>query len=98
MGPDIESNSGLAARALAKRVKVSEATMSMTLQLLGLDTPIQERLLTLLEQPYVRHFGLRRLASMAALQPEQQLTVFTGFLNRWQKKSRFSEESRPEKL
>lgn len=80
----LKDNPELTARALAKQVHVSETTMSMTLQLLGLAAPIQEKLLFISGQPIAYHLGLRTLAKMAALPLEKQKVEFASLLSRWQ--------------
>jgi hypothetical protein len=79
----LQSNPGMTARSLAKKEKVSEATMSMTLRLLDLEPGIQERILSIAGLPSAYHLGLRRLAGIAATSPGEQRTAIEALLQHW---------------
>jgi predicted transcriptional regulator len=78
----LQASEGITARTLAKRMKVSEATMSMTLRLLDLDQGIQEQILSMIGQPTAYHLGLRRLAVIAATPPSEQRRALCTLLQR----------------
>jgi DNA invertase Pin-like site-specific DNA recombinase len=87
-GEILNSTPGLTARALAKRVRVSETTMSMTLQLLRLIQPIRDAVLANLDKPHAYHLGLRVLAKLAVQPPNKQAAEFALLVKRWEPTNR----------
>jgi hypothetical protein len=73
----------LTARALAKRMRVSETTMSMTLRLLNLSAAALECILSNLDHRAIRHLGLRFLGKLTTASPAAQQTAITAVLERW---------------
>jgi len=79
----LQSNATLNARALSKEVGVSEATMSMTLALMGLSPEVRDYIVANREHRAVRHMGLRMLGRLASKSPAEQQAAVTAMMNRW---------------
>jgi len=73
----------LTARSLAKKMKISEATMSMTLNLLRLAPEVRERILSNIDHRAVRHMGLRMLGQLATKSLGEQQAAVSALMSRW---------------
>ncbi|OAM90030.1 hypothetical protein OH491_19065 [Termitidicoccus mucosus] len=72
----LENKPDMSHAALARRKKVSEPTVSRTLQMLRLLPEIQAILLQLKQRSDLRRYSLNKMVALAALPPEEQRQGF----------------------